>query len=462
MTGNLLLSLRGKGKMTSLFSKIASFHRSRAGNFAVQFAIAAVPLLGAAGFAVDYSRLVSMQGRIQNAADTAVLAAARKAQDLVAAGTPEAAALAQAEAWGRDFFDANTASFNLPADAGFTVGLSRNSGVISGNASWSGTLETTLLAAVGSKLTDIAVTATASTGSEQSFVEVHFVVDASASMGVGATASDHSIMASNIGCAFACHVPAGSAYWTNTHDAARAAGARLRIDVVKEAIGEMVDDLAAAGFSGSQLSLALHTFSNNVQTEYAPGTDIATFKSRLANIDTIAANGEGGTNFHQVMNQIETKVPNNGTGSSASSRKVFVVFVTDGVATNIAYDRYGPSGIEFEADPDFVPYAPQFNGSGAWAMQGFDPGVCNDLKNDKHATLMTLNVRYIIPTVGTDNDPRFSEIGSGLAADIGTHMRQCASDPSLALWADTPDEIHDAMDKIREQVTKTLRLRLAS
>jgi Flp pilus assembly protein TadG len=53
------------------------FARNRAGNVGMIFGLAAIPIIGAMAVAVDYSRGTAVKGRLQAAADAAVLAAAR-------------------------------------------------------------------------------------------------------------------------------------------------------------------------------------------------------------------------------------------------------------------------------------------------------------------------------------------------------------------------------------------------
>ena len=55
------------------------FARSEGGNFAIIFGLLLVPMMGLIGTAVDYSSMLSRQSKIQTAADTALLAAARDA-----------------------------------------------------------------------------------------------------------------------------------------------------------------------------------------------------------------------------------------------------------------------------------------------------------------------------------------------------------------------------------------------
>lgn len=55
------------------------FITNRDGNFGIIFGLMLAPLLGLIGAAVDYSSLINQQSKIQSAADTALLAAAKDA-----------------------------------------------------------------------------------------------------------------------------------------------------------------------------------------------------------------------------------------------------------------------------------------------------------------------------------------------------------------------------------------------
>jgi len=53
---------------------LAEFYRARGGNVALIFALAAVPLVGAAGAAVDFAKVNDVKAQMQNSIDAAVLA----------------------------------------------------------------------------------------------------------------------------------------------------------------------------------------------------------------------------------------------------------------------------------------------------------------------------------------------------------------------------------------------------
>ncbi len=65
--------------MFGFVSKLPKFRRNESGALAPVLAVAAIPIVMAAGFAVDYGNAVSVQARLQAAVDAAALAAGREA-----------------------------------------------------------------------------------------------------------------------------------------------------------------------------------------------------------------------------------------------------------------------------------------------------------------------------------------------------------------------------------------------
>ena len=61
---------------------IASFRRANAGNVAMTFALASLPLVGTVGFAVDYSHANSVKAAMQAALDSTALMLSRDAATL--------------------------------------------------------------------------------------------------------------------------------------------------------------------------------------------------------------------------------------------------------------------------------------------------------------------------------------------------------------------------------------------
>ncbi|MEZ5872741.1 MAG: pilus assembly protein TadG-related protein [Nitratireductor sp.] len=65
-----------------MFQQIRSFVADRRGNFAIIFGLSLVPVIGLAGAAVDYSRILRAESKLQSASDAAALAAASSGSDI--------------------------------------------------------------------------------------------------------------------------------------------------------------------------------------------------------------------------------------------------------------------------------------------------------------------------------------------------------------------------------------------
>ncbi|MEL7430445.1 MAG: VWA domain-containing protein [Pseudomonadota bacterium] len=430
------------------------FLRECAGNVAVVSALLAVPLLGTAAVAVDYSKAHSLHTKIRNAEDAALLAGVRKTADEFAAGKSKQQAQSEGKAVARDFFRLHMVTsegFNAEA---FRVQITINDGDIVGTSTYEAEMRKPLLSSIiGTDVIDVSASNTVSI-SLGDFVEMHFLVDVSASLGVGATTSDIQAMARDINCAFACHVPPGNTTWTDTLATARNSGATLRIDVIRQAIQNIVQR-AKDENKGGNLRFAIHAFSNSLETIVSPTDDYDQVLADAAGLDLTNKWDQGGTNFAHSLDQAESVIGNSGNGSRNSPKKIAILF-TDGVATNVKFT----SGQPETADPRFQVYAPFFNGTGdsVWSMQGFDPSECRPF-NRRQIELYAVHTEYVIPTVGTDNDDRFATIESQLKQDIASNLKQCAGGDDYYYNTNYPDEIIEAVADIFGKLeSSTLKL----
>jgi Flp pilus assembly protein TadG len=221
----------------SLFKRFAS---DSSANFAIMFAICIVPVFGAAGLAVDYSRMYSARGQLQQAADAAVLGAVNEAQSQIAQGKKQKAAMALGEVLGRALFASNVEPIaDTVSGMNFKVAVTASNGTIRGDGKVNGTIQGTLSKAIGIKTAPLSVTAKAEAGLAK-YLQVHFLVDTSMSMGIGATPRDQEMVTNRTGCAIACHTENTHKNYYNSLPEVRAIGATLRIDVVKDAVAGMI------------------------------------------------------------------------------------------------------------------------------------------------------------------------------------------------------------------------------
>lgn len=159
--------------MTTLWGKLngamRAFNRSRSGNVAITFAIATLPIIGAVGAAVDYSRANSVKAAMQAALDSTALMLSRDAATLTNA---------QLQGKAQNYF---LAMFNRPDANSVAISASYSTSggsqvVVNGQAN----VPTALMSAVGYDYITVKGTATSKWGSER--LRVALALDVTGSM----------------------------------------------------------------------------------------------------------------------------------------------------------------------------------------------------------------------------------------------------------------------------------------
>lgn len=159
--------------MTTLWGKLngamRAFNRSRSGNVAITFAIATLPIIGAVGAAVDYSRANSVKAAMQAALDSTALMLSRDAATLTNA---------QLQGKAQNYF---LAMFNRPDANSVAISASYSTSggsqvVVNGQAN----VPTSLMGAVGFDYITVKGTATSKWGSER--LRVALALDNTGSM----------------------------------------------------------------------------------------------------------------------------------------------------------------------------------------------------------------------------------------------------------------------------------------
>lgn len=448
---------------------IRSFTHDKRGNFGAIFAILSVPLIGVAGIAIDYTRASSALSFAHAAGDAAVLAGVQEAKRLYESGTSPQEAESKGRAYSIEFFYAQVQTSRDGIFGYFDPSVKIDGNTIKGTLGIDVNLRTTLSKILNRDSLPIRSFSSAEIKLSQ-YYELHFVIDNSASMGIGANASEITRLVNAtrssgepLGCAFACHVPdelrADVDPALDTLDRVRAENIELRIDTVKQAVDLILDDLDTTT-SSNFMRVGLHTFSNNVTTVSNPTPAINVIKNNLANIDLSDDLGAGGTDFHAIFDQLEGIIGVAGDGSSPSSPLKSIVFITDGVSTNASF-AYGGVGGHSDLNRAYTPFLPTIGAPNSFGqIQGFDSDICRDLKSKNDVTIATLNVSYIIPTEGIHfGDTRFRNIEMILKDDIEDNMKNCATSPNLSQAAENPTEIKASIAILLESLRETtLRL----
>jgi Flp pilus assembly protein TadG len=149
---------------------VSRYILSRAGNVAITFALAIVPLLLAGGMAIDYVRATNAQSMLQAAVDSAVLAA----------GASHKVNAADIEKLVQDYLAGNRYDLQLKSTDPIIVLKGGASGDYSVSAS--GKLDTAFMSLAGYATMDVGATAGIVRGSGEAPLEVALVLDTTGSM----------------------------------------------------------------------------------------------------------------------------------------------------------------------------------------------------------------------------------------------------------------------------------------
>jgi Flp pilus assembly protein TadG len=429
-----------------LIHALARLCACHAGNVGMFFAIAAIPLMLAVGAGLDYSRGSTIRQQLSNAADAAALGAAKTAASEFSAGAGNWHA--RGVAAGQALFAADTKSItarNISVGTP-TISITRSGTTFAAQVSSTVSVPTVLMRIVQVNSLNVSVMNAASVGTT-GYVDIHIVIDVSASMGIGAAASDQQTLETTNGCTLACHYADVYSDPDNLAQA-RASGASLRIDVVKQAVVSALGQL-----NGGQIRIAVYTLSNTLTNVFPLSSNITAAITAVNGVDLASQNGEGGKNATYGLQQLNALLPTAGSGASASSPLGVVILATDAVqdSNQFVYSSGPGSLMQAVPDPNFVSYSPSqsFPGyAGNPIIETIDPGSCSPIKS-KGYTFMTIYMQYLVPTLQPDaSDPRYSYIAQTLDPLLTSRMSACATSASYAAFASSPSSIQTAIGSL--------------
>jgi Flp pilus assembly protein TadG len=421
-------------------------------------------MLGFMSAALDYSALMRHRAVLQVAADAAALAAVNSnvTTSTTDAATLQANALVAAQAAFRGNLNAALAPV-----ATMTLNYAKNQGAYVAIVDASATVKNAMGFIVGS--TTIGAHAHGSAAlSAANFINIHVLVDSSQSMGLGADPADQTNMLTNSGieCSLACHK---DTYHGDTVVKAKAAGYKLRIDVVRAAIKAMIAQAQSVAVqTGATIKIGLYTFDVNFHTLSQLSNQYATLSANADKLDI--AGFSAGTSTRHGLQQLAALIGATGDGSTAAAPLTYVMLMTDGVANSVdntesgawngastaypAYDYnkvcwnqtpppdsgpfYAPTGLPAATPCIPDPWTRTHGGNGQMQLQPLDPAWC-DLVKTRGASVMTLYTTYtLLPAASTDttnwttNDWRAPMLQNYIIPRIQPAMAACASNPALA------------------------------
>lgn len=404
--------------------------REESGGVATMAAFVLPLTLVLMGGAVDFDLYVRAGQGAQSAGDAVALATARRVASQTDEEPEDDTALAsEAEAIGRA---------NVPDDLDyitFTTTIDRAAGTVTVHSK--GAFKTAFLRLLKMDTIPIDKMSVATIPSK-GYVNFYFLIDVSESMNIAASEADRLKLeevsayytrtndpSKERACAFACHQV--ETYWHPTmsvYDMNETLGsdkARLRIDVLRDAVDEAVDEILAQTRADLTINIATAGFSSAFQEGVEPTTDASAIKASIRNFD----NSNPFTIYDDVMPDFDTFVGAQGTGDEPTSPTKIAVLITDGV--NNVYN-------------------------GSW--DPIDRATCNTLK-DRGVSLAVLEIKYL---ERYDFQNYFLDRVASIYDDISPSLKDCAS-TGLHFLASDADDAAKALEELIEMLfSQNLRL----
>ncbi|MBV8791781.1 MAG: pilus assembly protein [Pseudolabrys sp.] len=432
-----------------------SFAASKRANVAITFGIAAVPVAGLIGAALDFSAGNRAKAELDAIADAAALSAVSTNAMSQTASAAQDSAVA--------FFKAQ-ATTNVKRGAYTTVNatVTDDSSGRTALVKYTGTVPTSVLGVVGIKQMNISGSSTAASA-VPTYIDFYLLLDNTPSMGVGATPADVTTMVNNTPdqCAFACHEIDISP--NDYYGLAKKLGVTMRIDVVRQATQQLMDTATNLQVVPSQFRMAIYTFGAAAENKgltkiQSLSNSLSAAKSAASNVDLMTVPyqnyaSDTDTDFG-VFNSLNNVIANPGDGSSSGSPMKYVFFVSDGVA-----DRaIGSPGC---AKTTTAGQDPQTGTKYTRCQEPLQTSYCDTLKS-RGIKIAVLYTTYLaLPTNGwymSWIDPfNAGPYGPSVNSEIAQNMQNCAS-PGLYFEVSPTQGISDAMTALFQKAVQQARL----
>ena len=447
---------------------LGRFLKDRAGNFGIMTAILMVPLVGAAGMALDYGRALETRTDLMGVADAAALGAisegspgykaytamTKDGEVTIAQDDGKALFLGQRSSPDKSDLDLS----QIPLDVNIKV--ARLNGQVTSTASFSARVPTTFMRILGKDYVTVSGQAVAAYGAQsKSFTDFYMLLDNTPSMGIAATSKEMQRMKALTGanggraCAFACHLG-----WydrdgkfnedpNSTYIVARANNVKLRVDVVSDAASALINKVRTQmSTTSSQYRVAAYSFGKfalepgyRIEKISALTIDMNSASKATENIALMTSdhdwfNDNALTSFDTSLTAIGKEISGEGgTGSSAADPEKIVYFVTDGMQ-----DSLKPGGV----------CGGSWEGNKGRCHEPIDVKYCQALK-DRKIKIAVLYTTYI----PLDGDGTWdSYIKNVFASKIGPSLKQCAS-PDMFFEVGPDEDMEAAMVKLFVQAT---------
>jgi Flp pilus assembly protein TadG len=432
---------------------ISRFSRSRDGNVAIIFALSLIPCIFLTGMALDFASATQKRVVLNAAADSAALAAVTPLMMGQSSTNAQTAAT--------NVF--NGLVSNMTGVTSVTPTITVNNSLLTRTVSVTYTANSTnafpnvLKLLTGQSQTNWPISGSSqSTSSTSPNINFYLLLDNSPSMNIAATSAGITTMVNNTsaqgGCAFACHETnpsadnLGNPGGEDNYTLAANLGVTTRIQNMAAATQALMTTASTTeAANNATYQMAIYTFSyagtNTVQTLTS---NLTTASNAAATINVLEVydnncltssncNNDADTDFNTAISNINTAMPNPGTGASTSTPQEVLFIVSDGVD-----DKISASCSETL--------------DGTRCQQPFDTTWCTTVKN-RSIRIAVLYTQYLpLPT-----NSWYNTWISPWQPQIATNMQSCAS-PGLYFSITTDGDISTAMQALFEQAVATARL----
>jgi Flp pilus assembly protein TadG len=465
----------------ALLEPIKRFGNERSGNVALLFGLALVPLTFLIGMAVDFSSAMQKKALLDAAADSAALAAVTPAMltqsDAVSITAAQNMFNAQASAIsGLSYESPNVTVVNSGLTRTVTVSYTASSvnsfGGVLGMATWP------ISSGTGTGANNASPQAVNSGAPNINF---YLLLDNSPSMNLPATSAGITTMINATknapssggnagGCAFACHESdptadnLGNPNNEDNYALAQNLGVVTRIQNMASATQSLMTTAAATeAANNATYQAAIYTFDpsgvpsgntlSGLYTVQLLTSNLTTAKASAGTINVLEVysnnyltssydNSDTDTDFDSAMSQINTKMPDPGTGAANSTPQEVLFIVTDGVE-----DKIDSTCSESTVSTSL----------GKRCQQPFDTTWCTTVKN-RGILIAVLYTEYLpLPLSGTGSNSWYNSYVAPYQSQIGPNLQNCAS-AGLYFAVTTDGDITSAMNTLFQQAVTTARL----
>lgn len=467
----------------------AAFSRDKRGSVNIILAFSLLPMIGLLGLGIDYGIAEATKIKLDNAADSAAIAAVATAKAFVAANPNDSNVTADAKSAGTNratrAFNINAGSLSYSSVPVPNIQLDRKNQTFVASVSYATQSKTNFGQIFGTKYLNVSGTAAAS-ADIPSYLDFYLLVDVSGSMGLPSTSSGQSQLiglnnkspdpfsGTTQGCVFACHFP-GYHGWT----LATQNNIQLRSGAVNTAVCGLLTQaglplvpnqyrvgiypfitqlgtLSALSSTLTNANIASNCSSSNPQA-FTNLLDTGTTQE-YTNNDPSTGTGSGGTNFTNVLPAIQTIISQGagfGTGAATSNSRPFVFIITDGMQNGQYYGTSKNGTWYFPGSPStFSGYSSAgFNGGSS--PQAITSSQCSSLKSSG-ATISILYIPYL--PIPTNPDP----YGENTKADnaipnLPLALANCATS-GFFYTANTPADINKSLGNMFQQAIQVAHL----